>query len=56
MFSLMRFSDPQYAPSPRTRHYYAYREWQRLQAVKDTESIPIRRASSSSSSSSIDEK
>ncbi len=46
----MRFSDPQYAVNPRSRHYHAYREWQRLSALKDAESIPIRRQSSSSSS------
>jgi len=45
----MQFSDPQYAVDPRTRHYYAYREWQRLSALKDAESIPMRRESSSSS-------
>ncbi len=45
----MRFSDPQYAANPRNRHYYAYREWQRLSALKDAESIPLRRESSSSS-------
>lgn len=47
----MRFSDSQYAIDPRTRHYHAYREWQRLSALKEAESIPIRRESSSSSSS-----
>jgi hypothetical protein len=46
----MRFSDPEYAVDPRTRHYRAYREWQRLSALKDAESMPIRRDSSSSSS------
>lgn len=34
---MMQFSDPQYAMDPRTRHYRAYREWQRLSAIKDTE-------------------
>ena len=43
----MKFSDPQYAVNPRSRHYYAYREWQRLSALKDAEDIPIRRESSS---------
>ncbi len=46
----MRFSDPQYAVDSRTRHYYAYREWQRLSALKEAESMsPIRQDSSSSS-------
>ncbi len=45
----MHFADPQYAVDPRTRHYYVYREWQRLSALKDAESIPMRRESSSSS-------
>jgi hypothetical protein len=46
----MQFSDPQYAVDPRSRHYRAYREWQRLSALKDAESMPpIRREFSSSS-------
>jgi hypothetical protein len=43
----MKFSDPQYAVNPRSRHYHAYREWQRLSSLNDAEDIPIRRKSSS---------
>ncbi|UJR37234.1 hypothetical protein I4U23_029943 [Adineta vaga] len=39
---MMQFSDPQYAMDPRTRHNRAYREWQRLSALKDAEYHPIR--------------
>ena len=42
----MQFSDPQYAVNPRSRHYHAYREWQRLSALKDAENTPVRRESS----------
>lgn len=35
---MMRFTDPQYASDPRSRHYRAYRDWQRMSAVKDSES------------------
>ena len=35
---MMQFSDPQLALNPYTRHNYAYREWQRLSAIKDAES------------------
>jgi hypothetical protein len=44
----MHYSDPQYAIDPRVRHYHAYREWQRLSALKDAEHMPIRQGSSSS--------
>lgn len=47
---MMQFSDPQYAIDPRTRHYRAYREWQRMSAVKDAELD-----GSTSSSSAIDD-
>ena len=43
---MMHFSDPQYAINPRTRHYYAYREWQRISGLKDADSIPLREGSS----------
>ncbi|CAF1336258.1 unnamed protein product [Rotaria sordida] len=45
----MHFSDAQYNADPRTRHYRAYREWRRLNALKDAESTPIQREFSSSS-------
>ncbi|CAF0774010.1 unnamed protein product [Rotaria sp. Silwood1] len=45
----MRFSDAQYTIDPRTRHYRAYREWQRLNALKDIESTPSEREFSTSS-------
>lgn len=48
---MMHFSDPQYAINPRTRHYYAYREWQRISGLKDADSIPLREGSSSSTPS-----
>jgi hypothetical protein len=35
---IMQFSDPQFAFNPRNRHYYAYREWQRLTEIKNAES------------------
>ncbi len=41
-FSLARFSDADYAIDPRSRSYHAYREWQRLSALKDAQSIPMR--------------
>lgn len=47
-FRIMQFSDPQFAVDPRTRHYRAYREWQRLSALKDAESMPIQTRGSSS--------
>ncbi|CAF2871931.1 unnamed protein product [Rotaria sp. Silwood2] len=43
------FSDAQYTIDPRTRHYRAYREWRRLNALKDVESTRIEREFSSSS-------
>ncbi|CAF1186421.1 unnamed protein product, partial [Adineta ricciae] len=46
---MMQLSDPQYAMDPRTRHYRAYREWQRLSAIKDTENQSIRPQSSTPS-------
>lgn len=39
---MMQFSDPQYALNPYTRHNYAYREWQRLSAIKEAQSHPSR--------------
>ena len=36
--SIMQYSDPMYAANPRSRHYHAYREWQRLSAIKEAES------------------
>lgn len=39
---MMTYADPQYTVNPRTRHYYAYREWQRLSALKEAESMPMR--------------
>ena len=47
---MMQFSDPQFAVDPRTRHYRAYREWQRLSALKEAESMPMQRRSSSTTS------
>ena len=47
---MMRFTDPQYALDPRSRHYRAYREWQRMSGVKDLETSSPRRRQSSSSS------
>jgi hypothetical protein len=44
-FSMARFSDPNFAADPRSRSYHAYREWQRLSALKDAESIPMRDSS-----------
>ncbi len=44
-FSMTRFSDQNFAADPRTRSYHAYREWQRLSALKDAESIPMRDSS-----------
>jgi hypothetical protein len=35
----MQYSDPLYAANPRSRHYHAYREWQRTSAIKDAESF-----------------
>jgi len=40
--SLSRFPDSNYATDPRSRSYHAYREWQRLSALKDAQSIPMR--------------
>ena len=46
---MMRFTESQYAVDPRSRHYRAYRDWQRMSGVKDSESnSPQRRQSSSS--------
>ncbi len=42
---MARFSDQNFAADPRTRSYHAYREWQRLSALKDAESIPMRDSS-----------
>ncbi len=42
---MARFSDPNFAADPRSRSYHAYREWQRLSALKDAESIPMRDSS-----------
>ncbi|UJR08977.1 hypothetical protein I4U23_013227 [Adineta vaga] len=39
---MVRFSDPNYVVDPRSRSYHAYREWQRLSALKDAESMPLR--------------
>ncbi len=43
--SLAKFSDPSFAADPRSRSYHAYREWQRLSALKDAQSIPMRDSS-----------
>ncbi|CAF4182069.1 unnamed protein product [Rotaria sp. Silwood2] len=43
--SIAKYSDPTFATDPRTRSYHAYREWQRLSALKDAESIPMRDSS-----------
>ncbi|CAF0773965.1 unnamed protein product [Adineta steineri] len=48
-YRIMQHSNSQYAIDPRTRHYRAYREWQRLSALKDVERAPVSRESSSSS-------
>lgn len=40
--SLSKVSDSNYAADPRSRSYHAYREWQRLSALKDAHSIPMR--------------
>ncbi|CAF3332634.1 unnamed protein product [Rotaria socialis] len=45
----MRYSDPQYAVDPRTRHYHAYREWRRMHTLKNNEFTQDPRESSSSS-------
>jgi len=47
---IMRYSDPAYGNDPRNRHYHAYREWQRLSALKDAHSMPLRDSSSHRSS------
>ena len=39
---MVRFDDTQYARDPRSRNYQAYREWQRLSALKDADSMPMR--------------
>ncbi|CAF2848891.1 unnamed protein product [Rotaria sp. Silwood2] len=45
VYSIAKYSDPTFATDPRTRSYHAYREWQRLSALKDAESIPMRDSS-----------
>lgn len=37
-YRMMQFSDPQFAVDAHARHNYAYRQWQRLSAIKDIES------------------
>jgi predicted TPR repeat methyltransferase len=44
-FSISRYADPDFAVDPRSRSYHAYREWQRLSALKGAESIPMRDSS-----------
>lgn len=39
---MSKFPDSNYAVDPRSRNYHAYRQWQRLSALKDAESIPMR--------------
>lgn len=46
---MVRFTDSQYAVDPRSRHYRAYRDWQRMTGVEDSESKSPRRRQSSSS-------
>ena len=36
---MMVYSNAQHAVNPRVRHYYAYREWQRLSEIKEAELI-----------------
>ncbi|CAF0800242.1 unnamed protein product [Adineta ricciae] len=42
---MANFSDPNYVVDPRSRSYHAYREWQRLSALKNAESMPLRTGS-----------
>ena len=42
---MVNFSDPNYVVDPRSRSYHAYREWQRLSAVKDAGSMCVRAGS-----------
>ncbi|CAF1019483.1 unnamed protein product [Rotaria sp. Silwood1] len=42
---IAKYSDPNFYVDPRSRSYHAYREWQRLSALKDAESIPMRDSS-----------
>ena len=44
-YRMMQFSDPQFAVDAHARHNYAYRQWQRLSAIKDIESRQIRQTS-----------
>ena len=39
---MLQFDETNYARDPRSRNYHAYREWQRLSALRDAESIPMR--------------
>lgn len=40
---MLEFDDTNnYARDPRSRNYHAYREWQRLSALKDAEAVPLR--------------
>jgi len=45
LFSMAKFAEPTFAADPRSRSYHAYREWQRLSALKDADSMPLRDSS-----------